>query len=181
MLFGVAILLGFIVGYGANGFRLPQGEKIRFNGLGLIVFFALLNIWGGIGAVRGFVPPPWARLLLNTGVYLAIGGVILLNPQWSWWARIFLLLGAFCNFLVIVANDGQMPVNLELLRQQGRELLANRIQKGAYRHIPLGPQTRLPFLADVIPLPHPFSVPSIGDLLVATGLFLLVIDFFRSS
>ncbi len=181
MLFGVAILLGFIIGCGINGFRLPQGGKIRFNGLGLIIFSALLNILGGIGATRGLIPPTWVRLLLNTVVYLAIGVVILLNPQWSRWARILLLSGAFCNFLVIAANGGQMPVNLDLLKQQGRTLLADRIQKGAYRHTPLGPQTRLPFLADVIPLPHPFSVPSIGDLLVAIGLFLLIMDLLRGS
>lgn len=84
-------------------------------------------------------------------------------------------LGAALNALVMAANGGRMPISVEALRRMGAAELAQGIAEGRYfGHMPVGPDTHLTFLADIVPLGGPLSVPSVGDLLIGVGLALLV-------
>jgi hypothetical protein len=75
------------------------------------------------------------------------------------------------NLLVIVANDGYMPVSLDALAQTGQ--LDDLAQRAFRRDVPIDDNTRLAWLADVLPdpswLPHPV-VSSVGDRVLALGL-----------
>jgi hypothetical protein len=71
--------------------------------------------------------------------------------------------GILMNFAVIAANSG-MPVSIEAatIAGGGPDLVLG------VKHVVLDQATRLPFLADVLPLPG--SVISLGDVFLALGL-----------
>ena len=80
--------------------------------------------------------------------------------------------GATLNWLVVAANGG-MPVDPVALTAAGVSMPDDRL------HIELGPATRLPQLADVIPMGVFRSVYSIGDVLLAAGGFWLPFAWLR--
>lgn len=82
-------------------------------------------------------------------------------------------LGLLLNGAVIAAN-GAMPVSVDALRAAGVSWLT---AIGDARHVLVGPSTRLSWLGDVIPVANPLhrEVVSVGDLLVAAGLGLLIV------
>ncbi len=75
-------------------------------------------------------------------------------------------LGVFLNFLVIAANGGSMPVLMEGLRP---DLLAKLLEGRDLLHSPVLPETRLVFLADIIPVPGGGKI-SLGDIYMNIGL-----------
>lgn len=87
------------------------------------------------------------------------------NKQGMWLAGI----GILMNFTVIASNGG-MPV-----LQEAAQVAASTdgiIAITDYKHVVLDVQTRLPFLADVIPLRFlgEANVLSLGDVFLAVGL-----------
>ncbi|ADL08446.1 conserved hypothetical protein [Thermosediminibacter oceani DSM 16646] len=87
-------------------------------------------------------------------------------------------IGVFLNFLVIVANGGKMPVSLWAVDAAGlQDYKADLFNPDYLYHTALTPSTRLAILGDIIPLPRPYPNPrvfSIGDLLMAAGVFILI-------
>jgi len=81
-------------------------------------------------------------------------------------------LGILMNFTVIVLNSG-MPVLEEAIRIAGG---SSDLVLGA-KHVILDESTRLPFLADVIPLPG--AVLSLGDVFLALGIGAFLEDQMR--
>lgn len=84
--------------------------------------------------------------------------------------------GLLLNALVVVAN-GKMPVSAAAAARAGvpvQELVASNDP----RHLVTGEAVRLSVLGEVIPVPLPYhrEVDSIGDLLLAAGLGLLVLS-----
>lgn len=78
-------------------------------------------------------------------------------------------LGMFMNFVVIAANGGMPVLSAAAEIAAGRSLDQLDLLRAA-KHVILDMQTRVSFLADVIPL-RPFrSVISLGDVLLAVGL-----------
>ncbi|RNB92623.1 hypothetical protein EDM56_00285 [Brevibacillus fluminis] len=87
--------------------------------------------------------------------------------------RIFMI-GWLLNALVIWANYGRMPVDLEQATKVPFPL-ETLIAGTDFKHVLLNEETNLPFLADFIYKPFYFKrVISIGDLFVILGTFLLV-------
>jgi Family of unknown function (DUF5317) len=84
-------------------------------------------------------------------------------------------LGVVANALVVGVN-GAMPVSLEAGLRAGVTVQPVLLGQDP-RHELLGEQTRLPLLADVVPVPLPLApqVVSPGDVLVAAGLGQLVL------
>ena len=77
--------------------------------------------------------------------------------------------GMSLNAIVIVLN-GAMPVSLWAADIAG----VGSIEDFGVKHEPAGPHTILSFLGDVIPIPGTLQVFSIGDVLMAVGLGILV-------
>lgn len=90
--------------------------------------------------------------------------------------------GLFSNLLAIIANGGWMPINPNTLIKLHPELpvetwkIGERLAISKDRIIPAG-NTNLAFLTDVIPvptwIPYKFAF-SIGDILLSSGVFLLL-------
>lgn len=74
--------------------------------------------------------------------------------------------GLALNALVMTAN-GAMPVDPDAMRALG----LGELEVPPGKHTLLTAATRLPWLADVIPLPPLRSIVSAGDLVLAVGLF----------
>ena len=77
-------------------------------------------------------------------------------------------IGLALNVLVIALNGG-MPVSVRAIEIAGAPPF-----EGEGEHVTLGPDTKLPWLTDVVPIPVAGSVLSPGDLLLALGLARLV-------
>lgn len=84
---------------------------------------------------------------------------------------LFIMAGTLSNAFVVIINGGKMPVLQQTLVLAG--LPADMMDA---KHVALGANTVLPFLSDVIPINflNLHYACSVGDLLVYTGLFLLV-------
>lgn len=81
----------------------------------------------------------------------------------------FIGLGLLLNALVMGAN-GAMPVDPEAVRRLGVE----EVVVAPGKHELMTPQTRLPWLADVLAVPPIRTVVSIGDVVLAVGIAMLV-------
>jgi len=81
---------------------------------------------------------------------------------------VWIAAGLALNALAIVANGGFMPVDSGARAFAGMPPLTERDMNV----VPMTAETRLPFLADILPLPSflPFAnVFSIGDVLITVG------------
>lgn len=127
----------------------------------------LLFIGFGMQIVATFVDSSRiaVTLLLTSLVVLLVMVWLNRSAPGMWIAGIGLLM----NFVVISLNNG-MPVLPEAIRLAGG---SGDVVFGA-KHVILDESTRLPFLADVIPLPG--SVISLGDVFLAVGLGVFIED-----
>ncbi len=87
--------------------------------------------------------------------------------------------GMMLNAVVMTVNGGRMPVDTSLLEKHGMQGAMGVLEAGAdARHIPLDGSTRLDMLADRFHPPSILSVMngviSIGDMVIAAGLFAMV-------
>ncbi|NLC69596.1 MAG: DUF5317 domain-containing protein [Clostridiaceae bacterium] len=92
-------------------------------------------------------------------------------------------LGTALNALVIMFNNGRMPVNREILSRNGLWQAIEMVEKGLdFKHVFIDESTRLVFLADIIEPPGIFGffmrIISIGDVLITLGIGILVFEMF---
>ncbi len=107
---------------------------------------------------------------LVLGSYIILLSVVVAN--WSRPGMWITGLGLFLNFVVIAVNGG-MPVLPEAVELAGGTLTLPLDAK----HVVLDGTTRLPFLADLLPLPG--NVISVGDVFFAIGLGVFIEDQVR--
>lgn len=143
----------------------------------------LLGIGLALWIVTGPLPlQSWLGISTVASDILFVGHVALLlfiwqNRQIPW--LLIAGLGLAANSIVMLANGGQMPVDQALLGALGLQEEAQRLlQQGLWLHISvITPETKLPFLGDVLFLGPPFPWPrvlSAGDVLLAIAAFLVV-------
>jgi len=132
----------------------------------------LLFVGFAMQIVSNILGPDQGTLIrgLVLGSYVVLLGVVAAN--WSRPGMWVTGLGLFMNFLVIAANGG-MPVLPEAVELAGGTLTLPLDAK----HVILDGTTRLPFLADLLPLPG--NVISIGDVFFAIGLGVFIEDQVR--
>ncbi|MGE5653307.1 MAG: DUF5317 domain-containing protein [Bacillota bacterium] len=89
-----------------------------------------------------------------------------------------LALGVALNFLVIALNQGRMPVSPWGIQVTKMHNMLPALTSGAYTsHSLLTESTRLPWLADIIPIPRPYPIRkiiSIGDIVMVLGVGQLI-------
>lgn len=155
------ILLSFLIAFlrGGRIHEIPVFHKLVF-----LVTSILLQIGSA------FVPQ-WGGLLVSIA-YLFTLLFFFYNREHED-IRIFLI-GWFLNAIVIWANLGRMPIDLDQARKL-RYSLEPIINGTDFKHSVLSDATNLPFLADIIYMPFPVArVISIGDVFIILGAFLLV-------
>jgi hypothetical protein len=93
---------------------------------------------------------------------------------------VIIFLGLALNLIVIVANSGYMPANVQAYIKAGKMESAQALENnGVLNNVKLSDrETRLDFLGDWIVLPQPFqayAVVSPGDLVLLFGFFYLIL------
>lgn len=149
-----------------RGGRLRNLTEIR------VTLWWLLPLGFLLLAASGFVPADMHDLavaLILTS-YLPLLLFVWLNRDLTgiWIAG----LGILMNFTVILANEGMPVLQAAAEIAGGSEDLVLTA-----KHVLLTPETRLPFLGDVIPLPG--TVLSLGDVFLAIGVGAFLEDQIR--
>jgi hypothetical protein len=125
-----------------------------------------LKLWPGLlaGAIARVVAPFLGGLALSVSIagLVLVALVALVNRALpgAW----LIGLGALLNTAVTVINGG-MPVDPGALAASGKPPPSDGL------HVMLGPDTRLPFLADVLLVPLVNNIYSVGDVVLAIGGF----------
>jgi len=175
MLYVYLVIISISIGLFRKG-KLSSLANISLKKTELIVLAALVQA----GLI--FLGGRKINFILNYSTYLLIFSYLLLLYV-SWYNKDLkgiklIALGIGLNFIVIVANSGQMPVLLASLYKAGLYDFVQTIKEGTYvTHTLITDKTLFKFLADVIPLSSPFpdpSVVSIGDFLMFYGVFSLI-------
>lgn len=117
-------------------------------------------------AARGHLEGNAGYALLLTSQLLVVGWTLA-----NWWrpGMLLIFLGLALNATVMAAN-GAMPVAPEAIAAIGLE--GAEVPPG--KHELMTEDTRLPFLADIWPLPPIRTIISVGDVVLAAGLIPLV-------
>ena len=160
----VTVAAGVVAGW-LRGGRVRNIAETSIKG-GLVACAAVLA-----QAVHAVVPNPSVAITAT-----AISQALLLTFLWlnRFVAGAFLVaLGSSLNAAVILAN-GAMPVSREAIMAVARHPL-----EVVGRHRLLEPDDRLPLLADIIGLPLLRTVVSVGDVVLAAGVGLLVVELMR--
>jgi hypothetical protein len=161
----LVVIIAMVVGW-IRGGKLSNLTEIRVRVWWLLIFGF------GLQLIAGFLPRDQHDLAVSLILvsYLPLLLFVWLNRAMNglWIAGI----GILMNFTVIVVNSG-MPVLPEAVTLAGG---SEDFTLGA-KHVLLDADTRLPFLADIIPLPR--SVLSLGDLFLAIGIGVFLEDQMR--
>ncbi len=144
--------------------------------------------WYFIGA--SFLVEFGAVYLASKGVKLVVDGIAFIHflsyallffglfmnfDKYAFW---IIAAGVLLNFIVIMANGGQMPISTDALKAAG--LYKNLTDIGQGRivtHTLMNTSTKLRFLGDVLSLPKCYPRPkvySIGDIIMAIGIFIYI-------
>lgn len=176
-MFYIAIVIALVVGL------LTGGKLSRFADAQLrwfpLIFLSLVAQYGPAALQNfGLITVGWWGPYLHILSYLMLLPALLANFRFvgaRWFA-----LGAALNLAVIVANGGRMPASLDYFAALGRDLgptLAALAK--SYEHVLATSSSKLLPLGDIIPLPVPYlqSMFSVGDIAIAIGLILLILQF----
>ena len=115
----------------------------------------------GLRLIGAFTPAP-------LGLYLVSLLAVAIVAAWNWRipGAVLIVIGTALNLVVATLNSG-MPYDQAAVAAVGAPLPRDGL------HVILGPETRLGFLSDVIPVGPTRSVLSLGDFLIALGGFLI--------
>jgi len=175
MLYAIIILLGIIVGILAKG-KFTNLLNIKFEKTWLILSTFIMQLFILIAEKKIEFNTTFTMLL-----QLLIFCLLLLG---FWFNRHYIGIcvigiGYFSNALVILLNGGKMPVSLEVVK---RANLLSKINDIDMKHSIFSStvKVKLPFLADIMHPPFFLStwmqIVSIGDLIIAVGLFILMVE-----
>lgn len=159
----IAVLVVSVIVARLRGGKLSNLTEIHARG------WWLLFVGFGMQISADFVPDDRASLAVGLVLasYLPLLLVVWLNGAEAgmWIAGIGILMN-----LTVIALNGGMPVLPEAIELAGGSADA---ALGA-KHVVLDQSTRLPFLADIIPVPS--TVISMGDVFLAVGLGAFIED-----
>jgi hypothetical protein len=160
----VGIVLAVIIAL-LRGARLEGLYRLEIKALPLICLAFFLRVLVRVLAVKG-IDWPW----LQVAAYLLLFYALMQNLRQPG-LKLFCV-GSCLNFLVIALNGGTMPVSAAAMAFVGLEG-----ELGGTHNL-LTAATRLPFLADVIPLRPPYfpfsQVISVGDIFIVAGIFYFI-------
>jgi hypothetical protein len=167
----LAVLLGVV-----HGGALAHWStlRVRWWPLAVVCLLVQVALFSPLLESRPFIVGygPWLYVLSLVG----IGATLLANARAEKAGRLPLALAALgvaLNCLVIVANGGYMPRSVEAAAALDMPSSVPTLGERLVNVEPIGGQTRLTWLGDIIPQPGwlPLAnVISVGDLLLSCGL-----------
>jgi hypothetical protein len=174
-----ALLMGVVIGR-LKGIK-PDISDIKFNKSWLLIPAIGLQILSSIAEAKGLKFSTLLTVAVNGVVFGLVFLVIWLNRRYiGLW---FMGFGALLNALVMLLNGGRMPVDISLAGNAAYMAEPIEIIKSGMdnKHAVISTTTKLPILADIINVPGflglGMPIISIGDIIVAIGLFILCLQF----
>lgn len=152
-----AVLAGWL-----RGGRLRHLAALPFRGGALAVIAAAAQ------ALFALAPSSGVALVLTAASQIALLAFLWLNRFLA--GALLIATGSLLNTVVVLAN-GAMPVSREAVLAIGRH--PGEVQPG--RHRLMTDADVLPQLADIVALPLLRTIVSVGDIVLAAGLGLLVV------
>jgi hypothetical protein len=146
-----AVAIGLLAGF-ARGGSFARLARLRIAWWPLLAAAIPLRLAAGLFGELAVV----AYLIAFAGIVAVALANRVLPGAW------LIAAGATLN-LVAVAGNGGMPVSAEAIAAVGGTFPRDTL------HTVLDGSTRMPFLADVIPLPIVRTAYSVGDVLIAAG------------
>jgi hypothetical protein len=169
----VMLCLGALCGVAigrTRGGRLASLSALRFHAPLLLALAALAQ--AGFGVVT-----PSYRSVAIALAYAVVGIWLVLNACLQRGGIrlgcVVLGGGLLLNLIAIMPNGG-MPVSTEALERVGAPRSMSVTEGHFYKHVAADRDTRMSGLGDVIPLPFAATVVSIGDIVMLTGIALVV-------
>ncbi|HEY3365783.1 MAG TPA: DUF5317 domain-containing protein [Symbiobacteriaceae bacterium] len=141
--------------------------------------FGLKQMWLApvaylLQVVNYLVVPPVLNIPVTALSYLLLFYFAWLNLE-NQGVRL-ILIGMLLNAVVIAANGGRLPVDIDTGSRIGVDV-QELVGSVSAKHAPLNDQSRLKFLGDVVPVPFPKPrMISVGDIFALMGTFFLVQD-----
>lgn len=176
MIFWVLLVafLSLLIGLLFKG-KIQNLSKLRLRFWPMIFLALLIQIL----LFSGFfiLPPFWSALgYVISLLLLALFALFNLKVP----GMVIVFLGLLLNLIVIIANSGYMPADLQAYIEAGKVESAQALEKNGFlNNVKLSDEgTPLHFLGDWIILPQPFqayAVVSPGDLVLLFGLFYLLL------
>ena len=168
---GTSLVVGKLRGGSFSNMKDASLEKWYFFILGFLVeYTAVYMASKGVGFFKENI------LILHCLSYLLLFAGIYFNRGTLAFKIIFI--GVFLNFLVIMANGGQMPVSGEAMVNIGLTDNMLDIRDGKIiTHVLMNSDTAFRYLGDIFVLPKPYPRPkifSIGDVFMALGIFIYI-------
>ncbi len=173
------MLLSLLVGK-VRGGKIKNLENLYINGWYLFVLslsieiITLLIITRGEGTLSKSLESYF--LYIHILIYSSL--IIGLAMNWGSIGLRIVFFGSILNFLPIIFNKGRMPVYLPALRYSKLWNQITLLEEDRIMTHVLGTKaTRLMILGDIIPIGKPYIFPkiiSLGDILIALGLFILI-------
>lgn len=162
----LAVLVGLVLGGRPSGLA-----RLRLHAPLLLLAAAVVQL--ADAALGSSSPVPWAVTVGATTVLAGLFVVLNLGLPGVGLMGLGLLLNAAVSLL-----NGAMPVSHRAAQAAGVDW---QLVTADPRHVPLDESTALGFLGDVIPVASPLhaEVVSVGDVLVAAGLALLLVAGMR--
>ena len=158
-------MLGPLIAFAA-GLTLSLATGGALQRLGEARFLRLPLFWAGVAVSLLLAFGPEALLTYGVALVLTsnllMAGFALSNRHIPGLALVGV--GIFLNALVIAVN-GAMPVS-----QDAARVAASTQEVGSIKHEPLTGDTRLPILADRVPVELTGQVWSLGDLILVAGI-----------
>jgi len=158
----------------------PDFNNIKFEKAWLLLPAVVLQIISSLTEGKGYRFGTITTLTVNGAVFVFVFLVVWFNRRY---AGLWLIgVGALLNALVMMFNGGRMPVDVSRLSTEAYMADAlELIMKGAdNKHVAINSATKLPALADIYSVPGflglGMSLISIGDIIIAAGLFLLCLQ-----
>jgi len=164
------MLIALIAAVVAAAIGLLRGGSLE--SLAATPFRWLVLLWAGLLVQLGFDiwDPPWldstGGLMIVLLTNLLVAAFLAANSRLP--GMILATIGMTLN-VVVIALNGAMPVSLRAARVAEVD-----IEQLGIKHEVLDPSTRLPWLADVIPVPGLAILISVGDVVLAAGIAWLV-------
>lgn len=172
-MFELAVVLGLVVAV-IRRVDLAALADLRFRGLWFCFpAFALKLLLFALGA-HGNTFVISNGVWLQLAVTLLLMGLVAINLHLPGMPMV--LVGLMANLLAISLNGGRMPATTAALLATGQSSVVTILQAHEDPgHVLVDGQTRLPWLADWIPLDHlNHKVVSPGDIVAALGLTVIV-------
>jgi hypothetical protein len=159
-----------------RGGKLKNLGNVHIKGYWFFILAAILQ--AALSLVKLY-DLPIGNLILDKGlVYIMLASytVMLLTIIANWeksYMKLFFI-GLLLNMVVIIWNDGRMPVSLNGIDGIRQESVLPERDTDIV-HVAVNKDTKLVWLSDIILIPEPYPLPkilSIGDIFILGGVFL---------